>query len=174
MNINPKPDANFRARSCLAQSVACKPRKLKVRGSIPGQSINPFCRCPHFLRESDRASRLSGFSGALAKKMKTSTKGIYGLTGDRAWYFQLTKLTSYRLSHTGFWLREMAGFGTIMMVRYAWTTNQITLLLTLGSFEAALFPESHRLGLSEPFFNRIKFSFQLCTNSINIRSMSGG
>ena len=77
-------------------------RMLKVLGSFPGQSINPFCRCPHFLRESDRASRLSGFSGALAKKMKTRTKGIYGLTGDRAWYFQLTKLTSYRLSHTGF------------------------------------------------------------------------
>ena len=25
-------------------------RMLKVLGSIPGQSINPFCRCPHFLR----------------------------------------------------------------------------------------------------------------------------
>ena len=108
MNINPKPDANFRARSCLAQSVACKPRKLKVRGSIPGQSINPFCRCPHFLRESDRASRLSGFSGALAKKMKTSTKGIYGLTGDRTEYFQLRSwhATHYARQELDTWIRS--------------------------------------------------------------------
>ena len=76
-------------------------RMLKVLGSIPGQSINPFCRCPHFLRSGrSRGVRIFSAAGALAasifsarapaaEKMRTSTKGIYGLSGDRTEYFQL-------------------------------------------------------------------------------------
>ena len=50
MTIDPTPAANFTTNSCLAQLVVFKLSMLKVLGSIPGESINPFCRCPHFLR----------------------------------------------------------------------------------------------------------------------------
>ena len=49
---SPKTYCFYQSKFSLAQWVGGQLRMLKVPGSIPGQSINPFCRCPHFLRES--------------------------------------------------------------------------------------------------------------------------